>query len=329
MNQEEREQLYGQAIVNFINAETTDDACLGLIKHIKRMQGFSSSFEKKVLNAFPLLSTYSSLPKAEKKLFDYVHKEEVLVNKVGGTLAYIMAELKSYDPVKKTLSYRTAPPIDPMNSRNGEASELVEESIRDIEKKLSKEFALLGDIYPEYKDWKFREADELARVGEGILDLKRTIPKSRYSDINELSKAYPKILSEHKQIQEHQRILEKIFNSIIKGKIPIKTKIFKLFLQEYNSYCKVEIRSSPGGYLYNEMLFPSEDSFIRLNVNEKSEENSWFEPYRIATIFYLVEFVKSLRDSGWKNVKRCPYCKQLFLAKNVRRQKCYSESCSK
>lgn len=329
MNQKERERLYGQAIVDFINAETTDDACLGLIKHIKKVQGFSSSFRTKAVNAFPLLSTYTSLPKPEKMLFDHIHKEKELISKVGGTLAYIMAELKSYDPAKKTLTYLTAPPIDPMNSGNVESSELVEELISDLEKKLFKEFGLLGDIYPEYKDWKFREANELVKVGQGILDLKRTIPKARYSEINELSKVYFKILSGHKQIQEHQRILEKIFSSIVKGNIPFKTNIFKRFLQEYNRYCKVEIRSSPEGYLYNEMLFPNEDNFISLHVNEKSEEDPWFEPYRIATVFYLVEFVKSLRDNGWKNVKRCPYCTHFFIAKSVRRQRCYSESCSK
>jgi len=329
MNQKEREHLYGQAIVDFANAETTDDACLGLIKHIKKAQGFYSGFRKKAIHVFPLLSSYASLPKSEKMLFDHFHKEKELINKVGGTLAYIMAEFMSYDPAKKTLTYRTAPPIDPMNSKNVESFELVEELIHDLEKKLSKEFGLLGDIYPEYKDWKFREADALVKVGKGILDLKRTIPKSRYSEINELSKDYSKILSEHKQIQAHQRVLEKTLGSIVKGKIPFKTKIFKRFLKQYNSDCKTEIRTSPKGYLYHEMLFPSEDNFINLNVSEDSEKGSWFEPYRIATVFYLVEFVKSLRDNGWKNVKRCSHCKQLLIAKNPRRQRCYSESCRK
>ncbi len=329
MNREEREHLYGQAIVDFINAETTDGACLGLISYIKKIHGFSAGFRKKVLNGFPLLNVYTSLAKPERKLFDYFHKEKELLNQVGGTIAYIMAEFKSYDPEKKTLTYRKAPPIAPMSNNNVDASELVEESIRDLEEKLFKEFALLGDIYPEYKDWKFREAHELVKVGKGILDLKRAIPKSRYSEINELSKDYSKILSEHKKIQEHQRILEKILSSMVEGKSPFKTKLFKRFLREYNNCCKVEIRLAPGGYLYDEMIFPNEDNFIRLNVNEQFEDDSWFEPYRIATIFYIIEFVKSLRENAWKNVKRCPYCKQLFLAKNARRQKCYSKNCRK
>ncbi len=329
MKQEERELLYGQAIVDFINAENTDDACLELIKHIKKVQGFTSGFRKKAVNVFPLLGTYTSLPKSEKMLFDLFHKEKELLNKVGGTLAYIMAEYISYDPIKKTLTYRTAPPIDPMNSKNSESFEPVEELIRDIEEKLCKEFGLLGDIYPEYKDWKFREADALVKVGKGIRDLKRTIPKSRYSKISGLSEDYAKIISEHKKIQEHQRILEKMLDAIEKGKIPFKTKMFKRFLEEYNSSCKVEVRVSPKGYLYSEMLFPNEDDFIRLNANEASEKGRWFEPYRISTVFYLVEFVKSLRDNGWKNVKRCPYCNQLFIAKNTRRKRCYSDSCHK
>ena len=54
------------------------------------------------------------------------------------------------------------------------------------------------DIYPEYKDWRFREAYELVKVGKGMLDLKKTITESRYTEIKGLSEIYSKVLSGHK-----------------------------------------------------------------------------------------------------------------------------------
>ena len=74
LDQKRRDRLYGQTIADFIHAKTTDEACLGLVKHIQELQGFSSSFSRKAVNAFPLLSTYTALPGPEKMLFDHFYK---------------------------------------------------------------------------------------------------------------------------------------------------------------------------------------------------------------------------------------------------------------
>ena len=134
----ERDRIIKQAIVDFVDAETTDEACLKLIESIKKIQPFSPHFVEKARGAFPVLSTYTALPKNEKILFDLFHEENKLLSKVGGTLAFIMANLISYDPVRKTLTYIFAPTISPMNSKNVDSSEPKEESISDLGKKVEK-----------------------------------------------------------------------------------------------------------------------------------------------------------------------------------------------
>ena len=292
----ERDRITKQAIVDFIGAETTDDACLKLIETIEKIQPFSPHFVEKAQGAFPVLSTYTALPKNEKMLFDLFHEENKLLTKVGGTLAFIMANLISYDPVKKTFTYIIAPTIDPMNSKNVDFSEPKEELINDLEKKLKKELGLLGDIYPEYKDWSFREAYELVKVGKGMLDLKKTITESRYTDIKGLSEIYSKVLSGHKKIQEHQGDLKKIMDEVVNGKIPSESSKMNSFIEDYNNSCNVAVRLSPAGYLFNAMTFPTEDNFIKLNIAEGTDDGPWFEPYRIATIFCLIEYFRSINS---------------------------------
>jgi hypothetical protein len=290
----ERDRIIKQTIVDFIDAETTDDACLKLIESIEKIQPFSSHFVEKARGAFPLLSNYTALPKNEKMLFDLFHEENKLLTKVGGTLAFIMANLISYDPVKKTLTYIITPTIDPMNSKNVDFSEPKEELISDLEKKLKKELSLLGDIYPEYEDWSFREAYELVKVGKGMLDLKKTITESRYADIKRLSEIYSKVLSGHKKIQEHQGDLKKIMDEVVNGKISSESNKMNDFIDDYNNSCNVAVRLSPAGYLFNAMTFPTEDNFITLNIAEEADDGPWFEPYRIATIFCLIEYFRSI-----------------------------------
>ena len=291
----ERDRITKQAIVDFIDAETTDDACLKLIASIEKIQTFSPHFVEKAQETFPGLSTYTSLPENEKKLLDLFHEENSLLSKVGGTLAFIMANLISYDPVRKTLTYIFAPTINPMNSKNVDFSEPKEELISDLEKKLKKELGLLGDIYPEYKDWSFREAYELVKVGKGMLDLKKTITESRYTDIRGLSEIYSKVLSGHKKIQEHQGDLKEIMDEVVNGEISSESNKMNSFIEDYNNSCNVAVRLSPAGYLFNAMTFPTEDNFIKLNIAEGTNNGPWFEPYRIATIFCLIEYFRSIK----------------------------------
>ena len=294
----ERHILYERIIVDFINAEDTDAACSGLIENVTKVQGFSPHFVKKARERFPFLERYDSLPENEKMLFDLFHKEQSLLNKVGGVLAYIMAELITYDPYKKTLTYSLAPPVAPINSKDLDFSEPQEELISDLEERLMTEFRLLGDVYPEYKDWKFREADDLVQVGINIFELKQTLSDSRYEEIKGLSADYPVILSGHRKILEHQKKLKKVLDHIQRGKNLQRSGTIEGFLQDYNKLCKVEVSASPDGDVYNKMIFPDEESFLHLDVNGGTNDAPWFEPYRVITVFFLVEFLRSFRKKS-------------------------------
>ena len=49
-DQKERSESCGQAIIDFINADTTDDACISLIPKLQYLNGFSNRMEEEINN---------------------------------------------------------------------------------------------------------------------------------------------------------------------------------------------------------------------------------------------------------------------------------------
>ncbi len=73
LSPKEHDRLYGQAIVDFANAETSDDACYGSIENIQKIFNFSQDFPQKAKEGFSLVSLInitSSLNNTEKALFN-------------------------------------------------------------------------------------------------------------------------------------------------------------------------------------------------------------------------------------------------------------------
>ncbi len=168
-----------------------------------QVENFPPDFEKSAKTNIPLLSTYTSLPDQEKKLIDLLFEENRLFKMVSGSLAYIMASLISYDADQEALTFIITPQTGPMTNEKEKTGEPRKESIGELEERLNKEYGLLGNIYPEYKNWKFSDAYELVKIGKSLNKLKRTIPESRYSEIVDISKNYAELLSAHKHIEEH------------------------------------------------------------------------------------------------------------------------------
>jgi len=110
-----------------------------------------------------------------------------------------------------------------------------------------------------------------------------------------LSEIYSKVLSGHKKIQEHQGDLKKIMDEVVNGQISFESNKMNRFIEDYNNSCNVAVRLSPAGYLFNAMTFPTEDNFTNLNIAEGADNGPWFEPYRIATIFCLIEYFRSIK----------------------------------
>ena len=101
------------------------------------------------------------------------------------------------------------------------------------------------------------------------------------------------------------KLIAKIFYTttgeiIVNGKISSESNKMNDFIDDYNNSCSVAVRLSPAGYLFNAMTFPTEDNFTSLNIAEGADNGPWFEPYRIATIFCLVEFFRSFKNNACK-----------------------------
>ena len=71
-------QLLGETVCDFVNAETTDEACFAILTGIQNISGskFSSSFIEEVKKVFPTIGNITPPPKALIDEWDLVSSHE-------------------------------------------------------------------------------------------------------------------------------------------------------------------------------------------------------------------------------------------------------------
>jgi hypothetical protein len=98
-------RAHGQILVDFANAENTDEACFAYFKNIQSSLGFSSKFDEQIKKNFPYMSSFSeSMNEAEKELLELVLKEKLKLSFLNNQLNMIGYNLEDYDSQNKNLS---------------------------------------------------------------------------------------------------------------------------------------------------------------------------------------------------------------------------------
>ena len=95
-----------------------------------------------------------------------------------------------------------------------------------------------------------------------------------------------------------------------------------------NDYFPAEKGNVPLPTQESQYYFPTEGKhyFFPLEEWRPVYTPGWLHPYRIAIVFCAVEF---LRNIDRRKLKECPYCQKFFIAKDTKRQRCYSDECKK
>jgi len=97
-----RLDLCGEALVDFINADSTDEACLSLIPKIQIEYKFSANFEKKARNTFPRLvhileHIEDELHQWHKRIIDLQFKYWTELDLIGNAVYNLMLFADDYD----------------------------------------------------------------------------------------------------------------------------------------------------------------------------------------------------------------------------------------
>jgi hypothetical protein len=310
---------YGQLIVNFANAQNSDEAIISLINGTKKIFNFSQSFVKQAQNDLPLLRKFkSSLIKPEKILIRSIIVEESKKGFLRSQFELLNLKLEGYDSEKETLVFR---------EMTFHAS--LEEKEIDGEIEYSKPFAkpisqIGGEEWKQMKPWTLGESQKLIKIGRIKTKFRKQLTRKRYTEIKRLAREYQSIMGIHTHINQWQADLKNTLNEIVDGINLSDSKSFRGYLARYNIYCNLRLTLKSDG------LFDHYSEIMEENYYQKKQEIHGYRKtfaYQIPVVFSFVEFLKHPKNR--KLIRKCPYCNNFFIAKDIKRKKCYSNNCIK
>jgi hypothetical protein len=99
------------------------------------------------------------------------------------------------------------------------------------------------------------------------------------------------------------------------------------FASFYNDKKRPNIHIMPSGRIIRDKLYEKE-FFIEREKFGKANVSEYLEKFYDEIIAYcMFEYLPSADNE--RKLKKCPYCQNFFIAKDIRRSKCYSSECSK
>ena len=170
---------------------------------------------------------------------------------------------------------------------------------------------------------------------KAIIHLKKFIPESRFQEIQKLTYSTECVFLTSKFMRRRQKKLRCILEEIVRGKDLYEIVLFEELLEIYNRICGSKLEMASNGDFYNKMhslkeeLFKVEGDFTHVETVEypgliSVRSIKEMKPYRIAMIFCVVEFFRSVDT---RKIKYCKNCKEFFISKTIRPSKYCSDKC--
>lgn len=295
-----KQRLYGQLILDFANAKTTDEAGLKYFENLQKVFDLPYSFIEKAIIVFPTLKDLNSfLTDSDIQCLDLISKIKMIQYEIA-SLIYVHS--LEYDIYSNTIH------IDVDNKiQLDDGSYVVDTRVEPVCKILSidklKKMIRAYSIEPEFQ--KCREIillssiPEILRLGEKMISFKE-MTMEKYKRLYEIEENYANVKLEHEHIEIIQKKTKSFLERIIHTRIPHTSKILN-------------------------REFIDEDYFIdRSCFTAFSLEKIYDAPidYCIALFFNNVENIEHL--------KKCELCKKFYIAKKlVERQRRCSECSTK
>lgn len=318
--------------MDFINAKTTDEACLSLIPKIQHEFGFSSVFIKKAEKSYPFLSDVIINSNEKQRSLIYLHFDFWTNTRLFGEALYpLMLEFEEYD-LKNNLLIITKE-IDR------------DKKIRIPLDRFRKNFNAILNQIEKYspgeshtKLWR-NYHNELYGQIEKIKGSSHQISKSSGEISNEQEKDVAKLLENevvcaHHDISHEQVVIKIILNRFINNiKLYWNTYIEDI-LNKYNRWTNAYISLQPDCSLKNKQIQVREEWFI--NYTPPAQQDNKYDygllgkrvlkTYISAVDYFFVEFLK--KDGNASLFHLCEKCGKYFVAKKVDKRIKYCPLCS-
>ena len=330
MNKKERElrNLYGQGITGFINAKSTDEACLSLIPKIGQVFNFLENFETEAKKIFPYLRNvpgYADLKEPldlyfECKTFEYCIK---YAPKPSGCLW-----LKEYNAKKCLLTFEHQFGLDEKKILNIPFNNV--EDFEKIKNKLKKHFYV----------YKSTRTDLVAFCNELNWLLPEFKNVLKFSELSPIIQMQVEKIMKNPIVHGHtlthylQYVVRLIVDKFRKGITVDDYFPFYTIVRSYNRQFQMEICIQRGNTFYKQKQKIDEEWFFkwrelyyktRGKTYADQAHSSLLLPYYAIVQYFLINFLNPFENSKFFHL--CKKCGKYYITETKRQSKFCSDKC--
>jgi hypothetical protein len=321
---------HGKLLVDFANAEDTDEACISFLGYAHSLFSFTPNAVNQIKKAFPMRGSSSGLLGAlNKKLLELFLEKKQLISELNERFSEINYAIDDYDPLNSTLS------LVSLDWERGAADALQEGDTFDAEN-FSKggflqTFKILGlsivdgpvtikidaikdEVETRMGSNTLAQINQLARIGHTISELMAGVDENRFNDLNALSIENQKIIELHKKLENIQTECKKLLNSVIAGHSLSQNPALSHFLAIHNAMQTYQIVIGD-----DDCLIPVSPIKEKMFLEVK-EIVDWYGVLLNAFSYCVVTFFKS--TTARRFVGNCLQCEKYFIAKRGNQKFC-------
>lgn len=326
---------FGRLLVDFINADGTENALQSFLHNLQSYFSFSTDFYERVKHLFPSTSIFAAaMNKDEYRLLELIVMKTRTVEKLNDQFKLINYSIQDYDPFSRTLSLMSLEsnrdmigkrqkdsamvPADPIGGGFLQTLNLLGLSIVDgpvsikIDAVKSEIEELLGPLAAG-------QITNLIDAGHAIEELIPGLPVGKYEALQYLADEHRELLDFHKKVGDLQSDCKETLRMLMSGRPYHDIPTLVAFLEIYNTadYQRLIIAD-------NNRLVPvfqiDERKYFAIRQIE-----GWLDALQKVIAYFLIEFLRSGKSINY--LKQCRTCSRYFIARQPKIQKFCSKAC--
>ena len=326
---------FGNLLVDFINADGTENALHSFLYNLRYHFSFSADFYERVKNLFPSINIFAaSLNREEYKLLELILMKNRIVEKLNDQFKLINYGIENYDPFSRTISLMSLEwdrdtvdkgqkdgGIGPAEQKGGgflQTLNLLGLSIVDGPVSIKID-AIKSEIEELLGPLAAGQITNLIEAGHAIEELIAGLPAGKYEALHSLAEEHRELLGFHKKVGGLQSDCEETLRMLMGGRPYHDIPALVAFLEIYNTAHYQRLIIADRNRLV--AVFPiDERKYFAIR-----EIDGWLDALQKVIAYCLIEFLKSGKNI--KYLKKCRTCSRYFIARQPKIQKFCRKAC--
>ena len=303
----DHERLCGQAVIDFANADSTDEACAKHFENMARIMAFGEGFIEKVTETFPSLARITPRSEPEAKCFELMVEEERIKKFLSDQFYNCLTWLKDYNYVNETVEV-TIQLVEDGGFVDGKPDFSVSYDTDRWKISLVKE-VYKNELGRLLRHDTFDELDKLMTIGKSLESMKAQFTEEKFKELHQLVEQREAIIIMHDELQDDQNQLRNVLDSVSRGVPFHNIPEMSNYRSRYSRLPQFDVIAS-GDFL---SLAPNRDEshylskFRSINTSTSSSRLADDLTYCLITFF--------LDRNAKTYLHKCEECGKYFLAK--------------